>query len=234
MWSYGVEIHVGHWGGGLTKGTPTQQHLNSGLFLLPHNLFCPFGNLSLLFSMSSISLLVFTAKVPKSDHTIQCFRTYSVLSWTHQLHKVQRRYFFFYVFKRCSNPKMLRGSATSPAWQLSSWTLHRCCRFWPQVLFGHAGEKAPAPSECCHRGGTCESEDRLESLFPILNPTKKIKKKKNTWSECIENSRPGAQQREKLVELRKRLCPFAFYVLGESARVNRVTAKYKMSLVNVF
>lgn len=83
-------------------------------------------------------------------------------------------------------------------------------------------------------GVTCESEDRLESLFPILNPTKKKKKKKNTWSDCIENSRLGAQQREKLVELRKRLCPFAFYVLGESARVNRVTAKYKMSFVNVF
>lgn len=128
--------------------------------------------------LGGVLLLVFTAKVPKSDHTIQCFRTYSVLSWTHQLHKVKRRYIFFYVFKRCSNPKMLRGSATSPAWQLSSWTLHRCSRFWPQVLFRHAGEKAPAPSECCHRGGGhVRKRGQTEEFVSYLESNKKEKEK---------------------------------------------------------
>lgn len=51
------------------------------------------------------------------------------------------------------------------------------------------------------------------------------KEKKNTWSECNENNGLGTQQREKLVKLPKKLCPFASCVLGESARVNRVTAK---------
>lgn len=117
--------------GGLTKCTPTQQHLNSGLFLLPHILFCPFGNLSLLFSISSISLLVFTAKVPKSDHTIQCFRTYSVLSWTHQLHKVQR-IFFFLMYSR--GVQILKCSEDLRHHQ------HRNCHLGPctgAAVFGH-------------------------------------------------------------------------------------------------
>lgn len=53
-----------------------------------------------------------------------------------------------------------------------------------QVLLFLATGGFPArwgKSTCAERvllpGGTCESEDRLESLFPILNLTKKRKKK---------------------------------------------------------
>lgn len=116
--------------------------------------------------------------------------------------------FFFFMYSR--GVQILKCSEDLRHHQHGNCHLGPCT---DAAVFGHRcfsgmlGKKHLRRASVATGGGvTCESEDRLESLFPILNPTKKKKKKKNTWSECIENSRLGAQQREKLVELRI-LCP---------------------------